>query len=422
MALINLARPKSSLAPTSRWFLDRLETRINVIASLIEQAKNPRTVPEQLTNLAQTKHNRIRAAVADNPNASLETLWTLVESHSEAVLHNPAINLALLEQPDLLTYPLEAVFWLARVSEAGNPFRAMLLKQPNISFSLLALHDPSTSARELNTLYRMALKVQGNRDNPQHPAPELAAAWANEYRQAHSSNIFTLLIARHPNASPKLLHKIFVAALQDQDVLRAVFEHPKAPNDVFIAAMNPWHEQLTEAAWTHPLAPSVLAQWLEHPRSAPDFNATDLVRIARTGQTGALWAARHPNTSNECLGDLARHASVSVRALVAKRDGLSSLTRTRLALESNPRVVVRAIQCADLPHGIYALALERLTLEAVLHAQRQIDLSPIAKARLECYRLALTHGPDWDDQTWKLWLGEVVFPTVGYFAQPEVMS
>lgn len=98
-----------------------------------ELAKNPNTPLKILKELAKTsKDEVVLAAVAENPNTDAQLLIELFENYPYQVLNNPAIELILLEYPDLFERfyfkeedvffgefrkPLRFLDWLVRNSD-----------------------------------------------------------------------------------------------------------------------------------------------------------------------------------------------------------------------------------------------------------------------------------------------------------------
>jgi len=67
----------------------------------LQLASNPATSAEELMQLADSADDAVRAAVAANPNTSLETLLALTPDYPQQFLDNPALPLLLLERPHL---------------------------------------------------------------------------------------------------------------------------------------------------------------------------------------------------------------------------------------------------------------------------------------------------------------------------------
>ena len=68
-----------------------------------ELARDPNTSLDILERLAKTsKDDLVLAAVAENPNTSPELLIELFDRYPYQVLNNPALELILLEQPDII--------------------------------------------------------------------------------------------------------------------------------------------------------------------------------------------------------------------------------------------------------------------------------------------------------------------------------
>ena len=68
-----------------------------------ELARDPNTSLDILERLAKTsKDDLVLAPVAENPNTSPELLIELFDRYPYQVLNNPALELILLEQPDII--------------------------------------------------------------------------------------------------------------------------------------------------------------------------------------------------------------------------------------------------------------------------------------------------------------------------------
>ena len=69
-------------------------------------AKDETTASEILIELVKNKDDRVRKAVAANPNTPIETLLSICFEFPSEVIDNPIICLLLLENPDYLTCKL----------------------------------------------------------------------------------------------------------------------------------------------------------------------------------------------------------------------------------------------------------------------------------------------------------------------------
>jgi hypothetical protein len=85
------------------------------ISTRLLEAQNPQTEPARLSVLARSTSAEIGARIAQNPNASFETLSLLAEKYPRQVLQNPSLALFLLENPQVIlrfsTTALRAVLW-----------------------------------------------------------------------------------------------------------------------------------------------------------------------------------------------------------------------------------------------------------------------------------------------------------------------
>ena len=66
-------------------------------------AQDETTAPELLIELAKNKDDRVRQAVAANPNTPSETLLSICFEFPGEVINNPIIPLLILEKPECLT-------------------------------------------------------------------------------------------------------------------------------------------------------------------------------------------------------------------------------------------------------------------------------------------------------------------------------
>jgi hypothetical protein len=421
---INLVYPKSCRWVARRAHLAQLQYRESRLQADLRLAHDPSTSATDLERLAEHESTRVKRSVASNPNTPLALLWELAELFPTLVLDNPILNLLFLETPNLTMIPFPAVLAMART---GNLEYATVLAQiPNLTGHMLFLSDPTTPTWLLDTVYtcwqitrskhrRMDdLKINGLGFNWWH---EHRPTWAMEFGQfqkAYRDYPMLVWLIAHQNVSPKLLEILFKHHQQFRNfqVTSTILQHPRVPIRLVARAMLDLSEDVLKLAWQHRFTATILAFWLENPRHAPKpLTLEQLKWIAETGMLGRAWIAHQPKIPAKVLDLLAR-AEIPVRAIVASSRNTFLHTRVLLAHDPNPRVVVAAIQHHDLPKSVYVAALELLDLESVLHAMRQPRLTPQVWARLEAYRLALTFGQDWGQDEWRVWLGEVVHPSV----------
>jgi hypothetical protein len=69
----------------------------------LEEAQDPTTSPARLIVLSQDRDERVRRAVAGNPNTPLGTMDVLCKQFPWEVANNPALALALLDDPNTLS-------------------------------------------------------------------------------------------------------------------------------------------------------------------------------------------------------------------------------------------------------------------------------------------------------------------------------
>jgi hypothetical protein len=421
---INLANPKTSRPTARRAFQTQLQYRESRLQADLRVAEDPSTSATDLQRLAEHPSVRVKRAVAGNPNTPLALLWELTEVFPTLVLENPILNLVLLETPDLTMIPFPAVLAMART---GNlEYARVLAQMPNLTGHMLFLSDPTTPTWLLETIYTCWQQTRSKFNRLDDLTvnglginwwSEHRPTWALEFKifqKIHRDYPLLSWLLAHPNTSTKLLETLFAyhQQIRNFQVASTILQHPRVPIRVVAQAMLDMSEDVLKLAWQHRFTASILVFWLENPRHAPKALTLDQLKwIAQTGLLGRAWVAHQPKTPARILDVLAR-AEIPVRAIVSANRNTFLHTRILLASDPNPRVVVAAIQHHDLPKSVYVAALELLDLESVLHAMRQPRLTPRVWARFEAYRLALTFGQDWGPDEWRVWLGEVVYPSV----------
>ncbi len=70
--------------------------------NLLLEASDPTTSPLRLGRLASSGNQKLRHAVAGNPNTPSEVLWRLAVRDASAVLENKLLNFLILENPNFL--------------------------------------------------------------------------------------------------------------------------------------------------------------------------------------------------------------------------------------------------------------------------------------------------------------------------------
>lgn len=102
-----------------------------------QAARDPFTPPEQLERLAEISDSTTRQAVASNPNTTPETLLKLGQQFPKQLLKNPAFNLMLLENPNLLlTMPKETLRRILMLKDIPLGFLEQAAFSPQINVEI----------------------------------------------------------------------------------------------------------------------------------------------------------------------------------------------------------------------------------------------------------------------------------------------
>jgi hypothetical protein len=105
------------------------------IELLIIVAKNDRTNPELLRELATFKDARICQNIASNPNTPKDILFELAKEFPEEFLSNPILPLLWLENPDFAKdMPWYTISALLDCEKTPKKLRKELYKYPSIPF------------------------------------------------------------------------------------------------------------------------------------------------------------------------------------------------------------------------------------------------------------------------------------------------
>ena len=100
-------------------------------------ANNPSTSPEQLQTFSESPDFFTRRAVASNPNTPPEVLLKLGQQFPKQLLKNPAFNLMLLENPNLLlTMPKETLKRILMLKDVPIGFLEQAAFSPQINVEI----------------------------------------------------------------------------------------------------------------------------------------------------------------------------------------------------------------------------------------------------------------------------------------------
>jgi hypothetical protein len=103
---------------------------------MLELATNPATDPDILRKLSRSNDRAIRQAVAENPNAPIETLWELIGDFPQEVTENPILDLLILDNPLwLLNVPQSSLVELFRAYNFCRAFSFLTISAANVSWN-----------------------------------------------------------------------------------------------------------------------------------------------------------------------------------------------------------------------------------------------------------------------------------------------
>ena len=168
---------------------------------LEEEALNPNTSANRLRELSKSFDRVIRQAVAQNPNTPPDILVRLFDKFPLQVLHNPVLNLILLEKPNFL----EEIYYTYKLVFHQNKLPDFFIKwavfNPNESIRSTVASSPKTSQNYLEHLSKdkqsfVRIQVAANYNSPVHVLEQLAQDRDKLVRES---------VAQNPHVSPKIL-------------------------------------------------------------------------------------------------------------------------------------------------------------------------------------------------------------------------
>ncbi len=279
------------------------------LAQLASDALDPQTPADRLRQIAEWSgmaglESWLREAVALNPNTPPDVLRDLLLFHPQLVVRNPALDLAVLERPDVWrALPGILCQELLRRSQVSRPLLASLTDHPEHEVAMAARHHVGLSG-------------------------EVGPGWARElsgaFAEACTPVYDRLLEIVELGLAPALVMEA-AAASGEFAALRAV-----------VAGMARSAECEGLAGLLERAAGSRRAGRLARPD--PTLPSRALAQLARGGAWARIVAARHPNTPREDLVRLAGDALRPVRVRVARNPSTPDEIRVRLADDRDPCV------------------------------------------------------------------------------------
>jgi hypothetical protein len=307
-------------------------------------AKDPQTPPERLAELSKSENQEIKAAVAENPNTPMKTLWRLGEYFPAELLKNPMLALLPLENPNFLldisiytfvkmAYHPDCPSWIYEsaasvatlrhfiatnprtpptiletlVNESEDHIRIALAKNPNSSPTLLANLAKDESISVLVSLAK----------NPNTPLELLAALATHEDSEVQAG------VAQNVETTPEILSSL---SSGDRLVRACIAAHSKASIPLLEQLSKDPNSDVRVNVAENPNTPIEVLAYL-----AQDEGDTEqITNRATEGYWVRVAVAHNPNTPVPILSELAMDKAPSVRAAAAINP--STLESVRLIL------------------------------------------------------------------------------------------
>ncbi|MGK7944666.1 MAG: hypothetical protein AB4058_09360 [Microcystaceae cyanobacterium] len=279
-------------------------------------AQNVNASPETLTQLGESNNQAIREAVVENANTPTEVLIELGSDFPEALGENPILDLWLFETIHPLLSNIKCQRKIAENEKTPEHLLSILAKTSDQEVRRLIAENPNTSPSTFEALVPyLGEKVRERLvDNPQ-TSPEILTKLANSqklmkslsksqfssYESMESEQELAIKLASHPNTPSSVLDLLATRALP---LVQYGYQHNSEFNYldgglVFSSSItNPIRSALVTNVNASVNVLGILAK-----------DSNDWIRSK---------VAEHPNTSPSLLKVLATDAEKSVRSKVAE--------------------------------------------------------------------------------------------------------
>lgn len=329
--------------------------------TLLQEAQNPSTPPERLSQLATRsvslahavalnpasppallealyQKTRLRRALAQNPNTPPSLLFLLLGPFPYEVWNNPSFSLLLLENPSLIgTLPRKVAEQLASRRKTPPEILTMLTSHPEWTVHYQLARNPNTPGE---ALAKIVLAF-----------PSWSDIW--------------VMIARHKNATTETLSACLFFNLS-VDVQRAASKHPNAPKVLLSLLQRAgFSSRFTRPSKLSPLSAQEYEQLcgrnieLDALIAASPYAPEALVARLSESPNAIIrkGAAQNPSLSPDALERLLQDPDLSVRAAVAANTGLPSPLLHRAASDKDASVRT----CVAQNRGTPAAVLQQLS-------------------------------------------------------------
>lgn len=352
----------------------------------LTEATQATTPPRRLARLAAHPAAEVRRAVAANPNTPTPVLLRLAVHFPEEVLHNPVLDLLLLENPNLLAEMRpesrerllgspacwgEFVRWALKYGEEEDLLA--LCRNPLLSQEALEalLGHPSEKVRQAARLHlgfrgaevsaeAAVLEAPTEADSAQlfdALALGLVPPWLLGRIAQAPDYALRQAVAAHPHAPPEILARLLLD--EAEEVRRAAAENPHTPQparrfaqDLLLGRPLPPERLLELSERSAGLRPLLLSHPSFPPKALRSFAFDEDWRIRQA-------VARNPRLDRQLLRRLGQDPDRDVRKAVAANPSAPPDLLERLLCDCDEEVRQAALSNPALPRQILGW-LERL--------------------------------------------------------------
>ena len=336
----------------------------------VATAGNAATPASRLRTLARSQRISIRAAIAGNPNADLDTLKVCIPASPGRFLANPALPFLMLENPNLLQQlPYNAFRAIVLHPAVPQPLLASLiaesLRSPEERRGGLLLARPDLQTDHAHALCRSILPCGNERllthvacvkDNDADMLPTIVRLAMR--RSTLEGSMPALRVLARTRALPmRLLEEIIAVACTD--VLEAIATNVHTPPHLLERLADQQEPAVTLALSANPALPEAARSRIA--RHALDMRLlldgkptlTDLAQLARHRLLSIRQAvARHPDTPANACDWFARGRCVSLQLLAASHPNTSESGLMKL-LDSGRHDLIQAVSMRpNLPESV----------------------------------------------------------------------
>jgi hypothetical protein len=302
----------------------------NKSKNFLEEALDENTPTERLREISRKGNKGIRNAIARNPNTPPDILVEYFYEFPNHVLHNPALELILLENPD---------FFNELVS--NNPF--VFNDELPLFFVEWASRHPKESIRE---------SVASSNQTPRHLLADLAADKNDDVRQkvaenhktpSHSlaqlatdkNNNIRIAVAENPYTSSESLEKL--AEDENSDIRRKVAANENTPINTLEILARDKSGMVRLAAIENSCLSSETSENIVKSLIELDIN---IIRQIKLPLVFFNWAINHPDKNIRIL--VAENPHTPENLLTKLVD--DKVAKIRLTVAKNPNISKSALK------------------------------------------------------------------------------